>query len=238
MPTIERRAFDADLEMRSTATGYHLRGYAARFDSPSNGEVVRSTAFNKTLAERDDVRLLINHDGVPLARTKSGTLTLGVDAVGLAVDAPGLDPSNPDVQRLASAMDRKDIDQMSFAFIDFTPADQRYDSDGLRNLRETKLYDTSVVTFPWYEDTQAEMNSLDAAFEVIKRGGLLTKEQRDMLIKVVVFCDDDDDILTDLNDIGETEPLPQDADTPMMQNSAPYWRLEAAKALRNRNTAA
>lgn len=236
MRTIERRAFDADLEIRSTASGFHLRGYAARFDSPSNGEVVRSTAFNKTLAERDDVRLLINHDGVPLARTKSGTLTLAVDKVGLAVDAPELDPTNPDVQRLASAMARQDIDQMSFAFVDHTPADQRYDGDGLRNLRETQLFDTSVVTFPWYEDTQAEMNSLDAAFEIIKRGGMLSKEQRDMLIKVVVFCDDDDDLTQDLSDIGESEPLPSDVG--MQMNSAPFWRLEAARALMNRSTAA
>lgn len=233
MRTIERRAFDADLEMRSNAGGYHLRGYAARFDSPSNGEIVRSSAFNKTLAERDDVRLLINHDGVPLARTKSGTLTLTVDPVGLAVDAPGLDPSNPDVQRLASAMERRDIDQMSFAFQDMTPMADRF-VDGVRNLLDVKLYDTSVVTFPWYEDTQAEMNSLDAAFEVLKCGGLLTREQRDLFVKLIIFDDDDEDITEDLADVGESEPLPQDAD--MMQPR--HWRLEAARALIHRNTAA
>jgi HK97 family phage prohead protease len=60
---------------RAPIPGFTLRGYAAVFDSVSHDEVVRSSAFNKTLAERDDVRLLVNHDGVPLARTKSGTLT-------------------------------------------------------------------------------------------------------------------------------------------------------------------
>lgn len=159
---IERRAFKADLEIRDTATGKAIRGYAAIFDSVSHREVVRRTAFNKTLAERDDVRLLVNHDGVPLARTTSGTLTCGVDERGLWVEAD-IDETNPTAQELLSAMARGDIDQMSFAFVDFTPKEERVDDDGVRNIRTVQLYDVSVVTFPWYEDTFAELNSLALA---------------------------------------------------------------------------
>lgn len=136
-----------------------LTGYASVFDVEAHGEVVRPTAFNKTLADGADVRLLVNHDGVPLARTKSKTLRLSVDETGLRVDAD-LDTSNPTVAELASAMGRGDIDQMSFAFV---PVTERWDDEtGLRELLEVKLRDVSVVTYPWYEDTTAELNSAAA----------------------------------------------------------------------------
>jgi HK97 family phage prohead protease len=57
----------------------------------------------------------INHDGMTLARTKSGTMKLAEDAHGLHVEAQ-LDPRNSEVQNLRSAMERGDIDEMSFAF--------------------------------------------------------------------------------------------------------------------------
>ena len=78
-------------------------------------ETIRAGAFDKSIREKDDVRFLLNHDGVPLARTKSGTMTLEADEFGLLVDAD-LDPSSPIVAGLRSAMDRGDMDQMSFAF--------------------------------------------------------------------------------------------------------------------------
>jgi phage head maturation protease len=39
------------------------------------------------LSDGADVRFLINHDGLPLARTASGTMRLKEDTKGLAVDA-------------------------------------------------------------------------------------------------------------------------------------------------------
>jgi HK97 family phage prohead protease len=149
--TIERRLVDASLEIRTADDGtIGLRGYAAVFDSPAHGEVVKRSAFNRTLAQRDDVRLLVNHEGVPLARTKSGTMRLSVDDRGLVVEVDSLDPSNPTVQELVSAMSRGDVDQMSFAFADVNPT---RNSEGVRELREVILYDVSVVTYPWYDMT-------------------------------------------------------------------------------------
>ena len=150
MSTIERRITDAKIEIRNNADGtVGLRGYAAVFDSVAHGEVVRRSAFSRTIDQRDNARLLVNHDGVPLASVKAGTMTLSVDDRGLLVDAPNLDPKNPTVQELVSAMNRGDIDQMSFAF---TASDDPVVS-GVRELREVKLYDVSVVTYPWYEAT-------------------------------------------------------------------------------------
>ena len=59
-------------------------GYASVFDKAygvrdSKGiyeETIKQGAFKKTLQEQDDVRFLVNHDGIPLARTSSGTLEL------------------------------------------------------------------------------------------------------------------------------------------------------------------
>lgn len=97
-------------------------GYACVTDSPYEmsdwlgdyTEVVRSGAFAKTTAEAD-VPFKVNHDGITLARTKSGTMRLAEDSTGLLVEAD-LDPASPAVATLRSAMDRGDVDEMSFAF--------------------------------------------------------------------------------------------------------------------------
>jgi HK97 family phage prohead protease len=119
-------------------------------------EYVKRGAFSKTLNDGADVRLLINHEGVPLARSKSGTLALEEDERGLRVEAD-LDPMNPDSARILSAMKRGDISQMSFAFR--TIKDSFNADRSVRELREVQLFDVSVVTFPAYEETMAELRS-------------------------------------------------------------------------------
>jgi HK97 family phage prohead protease len=150
----------SNLELRATGKGNTLTGYAAIFDSPSEPlpytEYVRKGAFQKTLKDGADVRLLIDHVGVPLARTKSGTLYLEEDERGLMVEA-NLDPSNPDSARVISAMKRGDMSQMSFAFRAIKDAWD--ETRSTRELREVQLYDVSVVTFPAYEDTIAEIRN-------------------------------------------------------------------------------
>jgi len=156
-----------NLEARQDGEGNNLIGYASVFDSPSEPmpfvEYVRKGAFAKTLNDGADVRLLIDHEGVPLARTKSGTLMLEEDDRGLRVEA-SLDPMNPDAARVISAMKRGDISQMSFAFR--TIKDNWNSDRSVRELKEVQLYDVSVVTFPAYEETVAEIRSGQAAQEV------------------------------------------------------------------------
>lgn len=153
--TLQRRIFSEPFQIRTNSDGtIGVRGYAAVFDSEAHGEVIRSSAFNRTIAQRDDIRLLVNHDGVPLARTKSGTLEVGVDDHGLWFDAPSLDPANPRVQELTSAMARQDIDQCSFAGY-FT--DVKRGQGGVDEVCEVKAIDVSIVTYPWYDETSAEL---------------------------------------------------------------------------------
>lgn len=149
-----------NLELRAEGEGSTLVGYASVFDSPSEPmpfvEYVKRGAFTKTIKDGADVRLLIDHEGVPLARTKSGTLSLQEDERGLRVEA-NLDPSNPDAARVMSALKRGDLSQMSFAFR--TIKDSWNSDRTVRELREVQLYDVSVVTYPAYESTVAELRT-------------------------------------------------------------------------------
>lgn len=165
---LDRRAEyrEARRELRATSdtTGYHLEGYAALIEAPYQvedwlgeyTEVIRAGAFKRTLDHGADVRLLINHDGIPLARTKSGTLDLSEDNVGLLSRAT-LDPASPTVASLKSAMDRGDADQMSFMF---RVVRQEWSPDFTqRDILEVQLFDVSVVTFPANEGTTVSLRS-------------------------------------------------------------------------------
>lgn len=188
----ERRSIAyTTLEIRKSSDentdGSTFDGYAAIFDSPSepmmdwNGgkwteyvEYVRKGAFAKTLNDGADVRFLVDHYGVPLARTKSGTLTLDEDDFGLHVVAP-LDIANPDAARIISALDRGDISQMSFAF---RVVKDKWSPDfGSRELIEVQLFDVSVVTYPAYADTVAEIRSAKPAILPSAGFSLLRKRQ-------------------------------------------------------------
>jgi phage head maturation protease len=145
-PLDEKRTIAySNLEVRAEGNGNTLVGYAALFDSPSEPmpfiEYVKRGAFSKTLNDGADVRLLIDHEGVPLARSKSGTLALEEDERGLRVEAE-LDPMNPDAARIMC-----------------TIKDNWNTDRSVRELREVQLFDVSVVTFPAYEQTVAELRS-------------------------------------------------------------------------------
>lgn len=151
-----------ELRAKEGDTGVRVVGYASTYDQPypiwggarAGGfdETIAPGAFDKSVSEQDDVRFLLNHDGVPLARTKSGTMTLEADDVGLLVDAD-LDPTSPIVAGLRSAMERGDMDQMSFAF---EVTRQSWSPDyNTRTIQEVKLFDVSVVTYPANDQTMA-----------------------------------------------------------------------------------
>ena len=110
-------------------------------------ETVAPGAFRKTLSESPDVRFLINHDGLPLARTSSGTLELSEDSTGLHFRTT-LDATDPDVARLAPKMRRGDLTQCSFAFR--TIKDEWSADYSQRTMRELSLAqgDVSLVTYP------------------------------------------------------------------------------------------
>ena len=123
-------------------------------------ERIAPGAFDRALSENADVRLLINHEGLPIARTSSGTLHLSIDAKGLLVRAE-LDSSDPDVQALIPKMRRGDVREMSFAFIVPRGGDEWNESYTERTVRDLEPIDVSVVTFPANRGTSANVRKHD-----------------------------------------------------------------------------
>ena len=163
--TLERRGGIA-AEIRADADGIKVEGYAAVFGEETDiggmfREVIERGAFTDAIG-RDDVVFLVNHDGLPLARTRSGTLKLTEDERGLKIETT-LDPDDPDVKSIAGKMKRGDLDKMSFAFY---PDVQEWDESGdipLRTIKRASLYDVSIVTTPAYSGTEIALRSLEAS---------------------------------------------------------------------------
>ncbi|MFI2650197.1 HK97 family phage prohead protease [Micromonospora fulviviridis] len=156
--TVELRAAGDDkttLDGYASITGepYEVKDWLGTYM-----ETIERGAFKKTLAEKDDVRLLLNHDGLPLARTSSGTMTLAEDSKGLHTVAE-LDRRSSLTNDVAVAMERGDLTEMSFAF---SVTRQEWNGDYTeRWIKEVKLYDVSVVTFPANPATSAKLRSAE-----------------------------------------------------------------------------
>lgn len=156
--TFERRMSATGFEVREGKDSITLTGYASTFNESYDmgwySEDVNADAFKRTLGLQPDVRLLVNHDGLPFARTaraaNPGTLTLDTDSHGL-IPQTELSLADPDVLALAPKMLRGDLDQMSFAFRMFDVDGDQWSKDmSRRTLRSLDLNDgdVSIVTYP------------------------------------------------------------------------------------------
>lgn len=151
------------VEIREEGAAIKVSGYAAVFNQRADIggyflEVIEPGAFKEAIG-RDDVVFVVNHAGLPLARTRSGTLTLKEDDHGLYMETE-LDPEDPDVKAIVPKMKRGDLDKMSFRFI---PEVQEWDESGdipVRTIKKVSLEDVSIVTFPAYEGTDIGLRSL------------------------------------------------------------------------------
>lgn len=155
-------------EVRAEDDGIRVSGYAAVFNQETDiggmfREVIAPGAFTDAI-KRDDVVFLINHDGLPLARSRGGegTLKLTEDDHGLHIETK-LQADDPDAQRIIGKMKRGDLDKMSFAF---WAEVQEWDDSGdipLRTVRQAGLFDVSIVTTPAYDGTEIGLRSLEKA---------------------------------------------------------------------------
>lgn len=178
MKKTERRTFTVrNIEARQADDGtMRMAGYAAVFNEASLPlpfiEKIAPGAFTKTLQETPDVRLLANHEGLPMARTKNGTMRLYEDETGLYFEAELA--NTQEARDLYTLVERGDVDQMSFAF---RVIRQNWSKDRTeRTLTEVSLADgdVSIVTYPAYPATSVE------AREAIKRAILQIKEGREV----------------------------------------------------------
>ena len=195
---MERRCLPkAQLRLEGDTTP-KIVGYAAVFNTWADiggwfRESIKPGAFAKTIKE-NDVRALIDHDsGKILGRNKSKpspTLSLREDATGLAVEI--IPPNTSYANDLLISMRRGDLTQMSFGFM-VNKQDVDYEKDE-RTLTDVTLFDVSVVTFPAYPTTSAEVRAafqkqpkaelapdpwseLDRIIGKLKAGETLTEEE-------------------------------------------------------------
>jgi len=159
----EMRTHHGDVELQNIEENSVVVGYAAVFDALSENlggfrETINRNAFEGRL--NDDVRFLINHEGMPLGRTISGTLRLSVDERGLRYEADL--PNTATANELKTALKRGDITQSSFAFV--VEADEWSEVDGQMRreiLKVSRLMDVSAVTYPAYPDASVALRSLE-----------------------------------------------------------------------------
>jgi HK97 family phage prohead protease len=157
----EIRTNSVDFEVRAEGDGMTFTGYASVFNSPSEDlggfvEYVAPGAFKRSLQSRNEVKLLWNHDsGEPLASLRGGTMSLVEDERGLKVTAQL--PQTSRGRDVAELLRTKVIDSMSFGF---NVIKDSWSRDGqTRTLESVRLFEVSVVSFPAYEATTAQVRS-------------------------------------------------------------------------------
>ena len=157
------------IELREENETPIIAGYAAVIGRRSQNfgygdfsvfEVIEPGAFDDVL--NDDVRALINHEGIPLARTRSNTLKISSDATGLRYEFTP-DMTMAAAKDLVTAMRRGDIDQSSFAFRVAKGGEwwEERDDEAIRHITKiSSLRDVSIVTYPAYPDATVGLRSL------------------------------------------------------------------------------
>lgn len=161
-----RRFTASGLEVRSAADGSDsivITGTPIVYETPYQvfdmfgefTETMHAGVVTNLLAGQPDVRFLFNHDGMPIARTASGTLQLNDSASGLGIVAT-LDARMQLACDLAVAIERGDVNQMSCGFrVAMDTWNDDYTQRDIWRLEE--LFDVSAVTYPASPTTSVEL---------------------------------------------------------------------------------
>lgn len=155
---IQLRAVEKKQEDNEEKEEMRIEGYAAVFNSPETygyTEVIAPTAFDDT--DMKDVVLRYNHNDnfMVLARTRNKSLKLSVDDKGLFIDAV-LQDDITEHKDIFNAIKSGLIDKQSFAFT-VESEEYNYETDTRTITKIGKLFDVSVVDFPFYNDTDVSV---------------------------------------------------------------------------------
>ena len=121
-------------------------------------EIIESGALDG--ADLKDVRFLVNHntDMIPLARSRNNnensTMQMTVDDGGMNIRVNLDTANNSDAKNLYSAIQRGDIDGMSFMFtVDADDWENLETDHPTRHIKKIgKVFEVSAVTFPAYPE--------------------------------------------------------------------------------------
>lgn len=186
---LERRVFLFDISAGSNERGDIIEGRPIVFNSITDiggmfREVIDEGALDGT--DLKDVRFLVNHnmDMIPLARSRrnngNSTMTLAVDSEGMRISVLLDTENNADAKALYSAVERGDLDGMSFCFSVENERWEGIDTDyPTRHIEKiASVIEVSAVTFPAYASTEIYARSAEAlenakeALEKAKRSAL------------------------------------------------------------------
>ena len=204
---MERKALKFEIKDNDLA-GRVFSGYASTFDVDLGGDIITPGAFKKTIDGRQDkIKVLWQHNE-PIGKS----MRLYEDSIGLFVEGK-VSKTRLGDEAIELMRDRV-VDQMSIGFT--IPAGKsEMSDDGLRIIREVKLFEFSPVTFPMNEN--AIITSVKSMKEAIAMGQIDQKDLNEL-----------SELLTDIKTLLTTEPL---QDTQPLEQPSELEML--AKALDN-----
>lgn len=179
MKNKEIRAFNFEVRAdQSEEHGHFLSGRAIVYDARTDlgwcDEIIEKGALDG--ADLKDVRFLVNHntDMIPLARSRNNndnsTMQLSVDDDGMEIRVDLDIENNAEAKSLYSAVERGDLDGMSFMFT--VDEDKWEDIESDHPVRSIikfgRILEVSAVTFPAYEQTSISARGLSGALESAK----------------------------------------------------------------------
>lgn len=181
-------------EMRAEQDGGIVEGHAAVYDQAADiggwfREIISPGAFDN--ADLSDVALLVNHnmDALPLARSRSGqnsSMQVKIDDKGLFISAKLDIENNMDARALLSAVQRRDITGMSFAFwIDdeeWSDMDTDYPTRTIHRI--SKVIEVSAVNDPAYESTDVAARSGRMDDKIALKRARAVEEKHDRVNKI------------------------------------------------------
>ena len=204
---MERKALKFEIKDNDLA-GRVFSGYASTFDVDLGGDIITPGAFKKTIDGRQDkIKVLWQHNE-PIGKS----MRLYEDSVGLFVEGK-VSKTRLGDEAIELMRDRV-VDQMSIGF-SIPAGKSEMSDDGLRIIREVKLFEFSPVTFPMNEN--AIITSVKSMKEAIAMGQIDQKDLNEL-----------SELLTDIKTLLITEPL---QDTQPLEQPSELEML--AKALDN-----
>jgi HK97 family phage prohead protease len=203
----ERRfAIDAwqapDFQIRAEGDGMTFEGYAAVFDTDSDGPIpgwgverIAPGAFAPSLKSKRDIKMFLNHNSdLVLASRNGGTLDLEEDDRGLLARARFIDTTlGIDTAKNVKA---GNISKMSFGFSPERFAARKDGVDGTIHTR-VQLWETSPLTsWPAYsatsafvrhlaEATDTDPDELSEALRLLDTEEALADEHYNTLLRVI-----------------------------------------------------
>ena len=201
MDELVRRSYRFEARAEPGQEGHAvITGRAIVYNSPTDiGGMFREVISRGALDEADlsNVALLVNHNSrmIPLARyqkdSQNNTMTIDVDVDGLPIRADLDVSNNQDARALKSAIDRGDMNGMSFAFSIKSQRWEDLNTDYPTRYIEKidKVLEVSAVTFPAYEETtlsSRDKSDLESARMELKEAKRSTK--RDHAAKALMVA--------------------------------------------------